>query len=97
MPDASPTLPRWARLLNAPFIAAIWLYRITLSRLTGRFCRFHPTCSQYALEAYHTYPPLRATRLTLGRLVRCQPLARGGYDPLPLPNTPRLDDTPRFD
>ena len=82
-----PSLPRWARLANLPFIAGVWFYRVTLSRLTGRYCRFTPTCSQYALDAYHTHPPIRATRLTLWRLARCQPLARGGYDPVPLPGT----------
>lgn len=81
-----PALPRWARVANLPFIAGVWLYRVTLSRITGRYCRFTPTCSQYALDAYHAHRPIRATRLTLWRLARCQPLARGGYDPVPLPD-----------
>jgi len=87
-PPPSNPLPLWARLANTPFIAAIWLYRFTLSPFVGRYCRFSPTCSQYGLEAYRTYGPWRATRLTLCRLARCQPLAKGGYDPIPLPRTP---------
>lgn len=85
MPSPTPNLPVWARVANAPFIAGIWLYRFTLSPFIGRYCRFSPTCSQYGLEAYRTYGPWRATRLTAWRLARCQPLAKGGYDPVPLP------------
>ena len=93
--DSRP-LPRWQRLLNAPFIAGIWAYRYTLSPLVGRYCRFTPTCSQYAPEAYRTLGPWQGTRLTLWRLLRCQPLAKGGYDPVPLPRTTgRLEPEPQ--
>ncbi len=91
-------LAPWARVLNTPFIWGIWVYRMTLSPLVGRYCRFSPTCSQYALEAYRTFGPWRATCLTLWRLVRCQPLARGGYDPVPIPVDPvPVDDAPNID
>lgn len=90
-------LPVWARLANLPFIGGIWLYRITLSRLTGQYCRFTPTCSQYALDAYHTHGPFRGTALTIARLARCQPLCRGGYDPVPLPTNTPMDVSPRVD
>lgn len=84
-PTPSP-LPLPLRALNAPFILGIWIYRFTLSPLVGRHCRFTPTCSQYALEAFRTLGPIRALRLTLWRLARCQPLAKGGYDPVPIPH-----------
>lgn len=71
------------RVANVPFVGGIWLYRMVLSPLVGRYCRFTPTCSQYALEAYREHGPWRGTRMTLWRLARCQPLARGGYDPVP--------------
>ncbi|MEQ8317037.1 MAG: membrane protein insertion efficiency factor YidD [Phycisphaerales bacterium] len=58
-------------------------YRVTLSPFVGGQCRFEPTCSRYALEAYHTHGPFKGTRLTLWRLARCHPFIKGGYDPVP--------------
>lgn len=71
------------RAASFPFIAAIWGYRITLGPFLGGQCRFHPTCSQYALDAYHEHNPLRASLLVFKRLARCHPLGRGGFDPVP--------------
>jgi putative membrane protein insertion efficiency factor len=50
-------------------------------------CRFHPTCSHYALEAIALHGPGRGTLLTAWRVVRCQPFCRGGFDPVPEPKT----------
>lgn len=46
-------------------------------------CRFYPTCSHYALEAYETHGTMRGSWLTLRRLVRCRPLGPSGFDPVP--------------
>lgn len=46
-------------------------------------CRYVPTCSEYAMEAVATRGPAVGSLLALWRLVRCHPLARGGYDPVP--------------
>lgn len=46
-------------------------------------CRFVPTCSEYAAEAVEHHGAFRGSVLALWRLVRCQPFARGGYDPVP--------------
>ncbi len=72
-------------------VAMIKLYQITLSSVLGRQCRFHPTCSWYALEALRTHGPLRGTRLAIRRLSRCHPLSKGGYDPVPLNVDSRID------
>lgn len=67
------------RICTAP----IRLYQRWLSPLKPAMCRFHPTCSQYALEAILAHGVLRGSFLALWRILRCNPLVRGGYDPVP--------------
>ena len=52
-------------------------------------CRHEPSCSRYALECYRRHNVLRATGYTLRRIVRCNPLVEGGYDPVPPPRPRR--------
>ncbi|MEM9064844.1 MAG: membrane protein insertion efficiency factor YidD [Planctomycetota bacterium] len=78
------------RIVAAPFIWAIYLYRVTLSPLIGNQCRYHPTCSRYAEDALRHYPLLTALRMSASRIARCHPFAKGGYDPVP-PNEPPID------
>ena len=59
------------------------LYKRILSPLLGARCRFHPSCSDYARVAVARFGPLRGGTLALWRLARCQPLCRGGLDPVP--------------
>lgn len=72
-----------ARTGNVPFVLLILLYRVTLSPFLGRQCRFEPTCSRFGLDAYRRFGPLRGTLLTIGRICRCNPFNKGGYDPVP--------------
>jgi len=65
-------------------IACIRLYQRWLSPWLGRHCRFHPTCSQYAIEAIQIHGVLRGTGYALWRILRCQPFCRAGHDPVPL-------------
>ena len=51
--------------------------------LPGAHCRFQPTCSQYAFEAFSKYNPFKAFFLTVVRISKCHPFHKGGYDPLP--------------
>jgi putative membrane protein insertion efficiency factor len=78
-------LPMWMRVGNVPFVLVIRLYRVTLSPFIGGQCRYEPTCSRYGLDAYRLYGPIRGTRLTLSRILRCHPFVKGGYDPVPIP------------
>ncbi|MBU1378871.1 MAG: membrane protein insertion efficiency factor YidD [Alphaproteobacteria bacterium] len=60
-------------------------YKLTLSPLIGRQCRFAPTCSEYAAEALIGHGPWRGSALTVKRLCRCHPWGGAGYDPPPPP------------
>ena len=64
-------------------IALIQTYRLTLSPFFGMHCRFHPTCSAYALEAVRRFGALQGGWLALRRLGRCHPWHPGGLDPVP--------------
>ncbi len=68
-------------------IVAIDAYRATLGFVLGRTgivrCRFEPSCSAYGREAIRRYGSPRGFVLTAGRLLRCHPFARGGWDPVP--------------
>ncbi len=61
----------------------IMLYRALISPWKPPTCRFRPTCSEYALRALRVHGPLRGTGLALWRILRCQPFATSGYDPVP--------------
>lgn len=61
----------------------IRLYQLLLSPLLGGHCRFHPSCSAYAREALATHGAGRGVLLAGWRILRCQPFARGGLDPVP--------------
>jgi putative membrane protein insertion efficiency factor len=63
--------------------APIRFYRRFLSPLKPPMCRFKPTCSQYAIEALEVHGVVRGTLLAVWRILRCQPFARGGFDPVP--------------
>jgi len=62
----------------------VHLYRNTLGLALPNSCRYHPTCSQYALDALREHGAARGAWMTLKRIARCHPWAAGGYDPVPL-------------
>ena len=64
-------------------IKAIRFYQRKISPLFGPKCRFYPTCSHYAIEAIEKHGVLKGTLLAALRLMRCNPLFPGGYDPVP--------------
>lgn len=64
-------------------IGLIRAYRYLLSPWVGQHCRFHPSCSCYALDAISRHGARGGAWLTLRRVLRCHPWHEGGYDPVP--------------
>ena len=61
-------------------LALVYLYRFTFGALSSGSCKYHPTCSQYALDALRRYGLVRGSILAGWRLLRCNPWSRGGVD-----------------
>ena len=68
------------------FIGIIKLYQTLISPLLGPNCRFHPTCSHYAIEAIAKHGVIKGGYLSMRRLIKCHPLHEGGLDPVPETN-----------
>ncbi len=71
------------KVVNAPFVGLIRFYQICISPYLPNSCRYTPTCSQYALEAFRKYGPFKGFWLALKRILRCHPWGGSGYDPVP--------------
>ncbi|MBA4168633.1 MAG: membrane protein insertion efficiency factor YidD [Chitinophagaceae bacterium] len=71
------------QILSFPFVALIKLYQWIISPLIGPSCRFTPTCSHYALQAFRKYGPIKGLWLSARRIVRCHPWGGHGNDPVP--------------
>lgn len=80
MEKVSKALRRLAIAL--PFFL-IKCYQWFISPLLGQTCRFHPTCSFYALDALKTHGLLIGGWLSIKRILKCHPLHAGGFDPVP--------------
>ena len=77
------SIPEPATLGGRIIAAPIRGYRRFISPVIPARCRFHPSCSAYALEAVGVHGPVRGLALALWRLLRCHPFHPGGYDPVP--------------
>jgi putative membrane protein insertion efficiency factor len=71
------------RIFNSMMILFLKLYRSAISPLFPPSCRFTPTCSAYALQAFQKYPFFKAFLLSSRRVLKCHPFHPGGHDPLP--------------
>ncbi len=69
------------RAVSAVLIAGVVAYKVTLSPLLGRHCRFQPTCSSYFRAAVEKHGALRGSLRGLARICRCHPWHPGGFDP----------------
>ena len=66
--------------LRSLLVAPIRVYQRLISPLLGPRCRYHPSCSEYAVQAIRSYGALRGLVLAGWRLLRCNPWSRGGFD-----------------
>ncbi len=64
-------------------IKSIKMYQKYISPMKGTKCPYIPTCSQYGLEAVEKYGALKGGAMAAWRILRCNPLSSGGYDPVP--------------
>lgn len=68
-------------LSSSVVVLLVYAYRLTLGPWLGGHCRFHPSCSQYMLDAVRRHGPWRGTWRGVRRIMRCHPWGGGGYDP----------------
>ena len=78
-------------------VGAVRAYQWTVRPLIGANCRFLPSCSDYAVDAFRTHGAVRGSGLAVRRILRCNPWCEGGYDPVPptAAATRRGEDSPR--
>jgi hypothetical protein len=72
-----------SRFLAIPFIYLIKIYRVFISPLLGSNCRHTPTCSEYGIIALKKHGVFKGFFLTAKRILKCNSLFKGGYDPVP--------------
>lgn len=69
------------RALELPLVGLVRLYQLLVSPLLpAGTCKYHPSCSQYAVEALRRYGAVRGSVLACWRLLRCHPWSHGGVD-----------------
>lgn len=69
--------------MNKLLVLIVRFYQLAVSPLMGRNCRFHPSCSEYAIEALERHGGCKGFWLAAKRISRCHPWHPGGYDPVP--------------
>lgn len=74
---------QWRQVLRTVYLAPVFFYRRFVSPLTGPNCKYWPTCSRYMVDAVRTHGVFRGTVLGTARILRCNGLYTGGYDPVP--------------
>ena len=71
------------KFLSFLLVIPIKLYQLLISPLLGPNCRYHPTCSQYSIEAINKHGPFKGTWLAIKRISSCHPWGGSGHDPVP--------------
>ncbi|MEW6430202.1 MAG: membrane protein insertion efficiency factor YidD [Myxococcota bacterium] len=82
-------------MLTVALLAPIRVYKAFLSPLLPPMCRFHPSCSVYAMGAIGVHGPFKGLWLAVRRLTRCHPFNAGGLDPVPAKDGRKAEDVLR--
>ena len=69
-------------MIRSVAVGVLRVYQRAISPAFPRRCKYHPTCSEYAVQAIRGYGLMRGSVLAAWRLLRCNPLSHGGYDPV---------------
>jgi putative membrane protein insertion efficiency factor len=69
-------------VIRSVAVGVLRVYQRAISPAFPRRCKYHPTCSEYAVQAIRGYGLMRGSVLAAWRLLRCNPLSHGGYDPV---------------
>lgn len=77
----------FAKLIANSLRVCVRAYQLLISPLLANACRYHPSCSRYALDALEQHGPVTGSWLALKRLSRCHPWGGYGYDPVPEPGS----------
>ncbi len=67
---------------NNTAVMLVKCYKYCISPYLGNHCRFYPSCSSYAIEAFQKKGFIKGFLLTVWRILRCNPFCKGGYDPV---------------
>lgn len=71
------------KILNIVILTLLKFYQACISPMFPGCCRFRPTCSEYAVQAFSKFDFITALVLTIKRLSKCHPFGKKGYDPIP--------------
>ncbi len=75
---------KFRKIVTLPFVAVIKFYKKFISPLKGEpCCRYYPTCSSYALQAFKMHGVIKGVILSAWRIIRCNPWSDGGIDYVP--------------
>jgi uncharacterized protein len=75
-------LNRWSKAVRSAFVFPIRVYQRLFSPMLGERCKYYPSCSEYAAQSITKFGILRGLVLAGWRVLRCNPLSHGGYDPV---------------
>ena len=70
-------------MINKTLIKSVKIYQKFISPMLGQNCRFHPTCSQYAIEALSVHGTVKGTYMAVKRILKCNPWGGSGIDYVP--------------
>jgi len=69
-------------MIGRILVKIIEFYQKRISPGMGHRCKYHPSCSEYTKQAIIKYGSIKGIAMGIGRILRCNPFSKGGYDPV---------------